>query len=742
MKKGINYVVMLLALLVLSSISVDAQDLKKADEYYAGGAYFGAGRLYREIVNLKNNKNSDVKKRRPEILFRIGECYRKMNKPEDAEKFYEQAQSAGYDDADLYYSLGCVQLLRGQYEKAKESFLLSKDRNLGDTRLESKIQSCEIHELYGRVNTLHDIIPVDNLNTRGSEYGLSFFEEQLIYASTGVARPKTTLSQRTGLPFSDLYIAKPDSRSLYGDIKKMESVTDEKANEGTFCYDLQTGQLYCTRCEEGNKDCYIVKIDVKDGRYKESGRLKLGNVTYGIGHPCITNDGKRIYFTSVKEGGFGGADLWYVDRNASGDYGEPVNLGPNVNTEGSEVFPAFIDGVLYFASDGHPGLGGLDLFASRMDEDGNFGKPFNLRAPFNTSWDDFNLINHPGNKSGLFISNRKNAVSSDDIYMFNGFPPSVITLTGNVYDDETKELVDEYTIEIVDGENKIYEKTITDKSDYFTYVAPDKNYVINVTSPTYDDKKQSFSTVDILNFSELRADTYLDKEVEESIVLKTGDSAKMMVIEMKDIFYEFNKSRLTEESRKELDNYISYFDEYPEMKVEIGSHTDARGTSAYNQKLSEARAKSVVDYLVTRGIAQNRLVWRGYGKEDLLVKNARNEAEHQANRRTIFKVLTLGLHAENVVIKHVSAQDMYNSTGGTVSLSGYWVQVHVSASDKNLDLPLVQQSERVTGKQVRLIKNDDGKYHYCIHYDTRNEAVLAQIDLYRANITKTIILQF
>ncbi|MDR2127026.1 MAG: OmpA family protein [Prevotellaceae bacterium] len=749
--KDFNNIIAAFAVFVLSlvsAVSANAQSLKTADSYFANNAYYSAANLYRQVVNLKG-KDEEVRKRKGEILFRIGECYRKMNKTLDAQKWYAQAEAAKYNEADLYFGMGCVKLMHGQYADAHKLFMVAKLKDADMKLLDTKIASCEIASHYGKINNLYEIVPLEGINTKGSEYGISFYKENLIYASTGRVTQIKKISERTGLPYSDVYIASPDSRSLYGAIKKLEEVSEEQANDGTFCYDSKTKQLYCTRCEADNQNCFILKISVKDNRYKVNGKLKLGNVTYGIGHPYVTDDGNRIYFSSIITGGYGGVDLWYVDRDAKGMYGSPVNLGENINTAGDDVFPSFIDGVLYFASDGHPGMGGLDIFASYMQEDGTFGEAHNLRAPFNTSWDDFNLIHQTFNNTGLFISNRNNAVSSDDIYMFNDFPPKVITLDGTVYDSETKELLKEYTVAIMDSADKFFEINVTDSSNYFVYINPDKNYQIKAISPGYDENTETLSTVGIPNFSDLHSKIYLNKTViieeppieEPTIEITEGDSVKMMYIEIKDIFYEYNKSRLTEKSKQELDKYVQYFDEYPELVVEIGSHTDSRGSNAYNMKLSEQRAKSVVDYFISKGIDAKRLVWKGYGEEQLLIPDAKTEAEHQANRRTVFKVLTLGLHATNIVIKKISAEDMINSSNGAVDLSGWWVQIRVSSNSGELDLPVIKDAERITGKEVQLIRADDGKNHYCIHYDTRNEALLAEIALYKENI-KTILLQF
>lgn len=731
----------ILLLLLLSAVTVSGQTLKTADTYYSGGAYYSASSMYRELL-IKQKDNRDVSSRRGDIMYRIAECYRRMNKIEESEKWYLQAEKAGYTDAQLYYSYGCVQLLQGRYAQARELFEKSRDAGLENRELLNlKIVSCEMSEVFGRSNTQHQVKPMENLNTRGSEYGLSFFEDNLIFASTGPGTARKAVSERTGLPYSSLYMASPDSRLMYGRVEKLETFSEERSNEGTFCYDAQNNQLYCTRCDNNDKNCYIMKVDVRDGYYKERGKLRLGNQTYGIGHPYITDDGNRIYFVSTMEGGQGGSDLWYVDRVDGGSYSAPVNLGTNINTAGEETFPSFIEGVLYFSSDGHAGLGGLDLFASYLETDGSFGEPFNLRSPFNSSWDDFNMVHHPDSKSGLFVSNRENASRSDDIYMFDNFPPHLIIYNGSVYDRRTDSALTDYTVSLTENGIKIFEQHVTGQNGYIVYLSPEHSYDIRVTAPEYAPGSETLSTVGMRNFQELSGKMYLGPVIEEKDTVITVDSSKFMMIEMKDIFYEFDKFRLVESSKRELDKYVEYFNQYPQMSVEISSHTDTRGSDGYNLRLSELRAKAVVDYFLSRGVSPGRLIWHGYGETRLVVPNAQNETEHQANRRTVFTILNMSVIGENVSVRHISAIEMLNSPEGVADMSGWWLQVHESGSSREMDLPAVHRAGALTGREVRLIRSDDGRYRYCIRYSTRDEALRSQILLYRENIN-SVLTQF
>jgi outer membrane protein OmpA-like peptidoglycan-associated protein/tetratricopeptide (TPR) repeat protein len=761
MKMKKRKILLISLMFLLSLYPLLSQTLKTADLNYEGGAYYSASNMYRSLLSSRS-KSKEITDKRGQILFRIGECYRKMSMFEDAKKWYLQAQGSGYLESDLYYGMGLIELQYGNYAEAKKIFQMSRDRNPGDLRIESKILSCDIQEIYKIPNTQHEIKPLENLNTRGSEYGLSFYGDRLIFASTGTGSSKKSISERTGLPYSSLYISSPDSRSLYGKVEKMESISENKSNEGTFSYDLQTDQLYCTRCESNERNCYIIKIKEKNGKYKEEGKLKLGNQTYGIGHPYLTEDGRRIYFTSTIEGGYGGADLWYVDRDVSGAYGTPVNLGGSINTSGDEVFPSFMDGILYFASDGHPGLGGLDLYASYLETDGSFSAPFNLRYPFNSSWDDFNLVHRPNSNIGMFVSNRNNSESSDDIYVFDNFPPHLIIICGQLYDEESKLALQDYTIVVNEGNRKIYESHI-DSGAYYLYLGPGKKYDIHINKSGYLPNTQLLNTTGVKNYSELKVDSYLtnrSRHIDISGDSRLSDSSVFMMIEMKDIFYEFDKFRLTSASKLALDKYVDYFRQYPYMRVEISSHTDSRGRSEYNDRLSDYRAKTVVDYFVSKGISSDRLLWHGYGERQPVIRHALTETEHQANRRTVFRILTLGLNnsinsgtktdsqtgsiqptRENVVVRHISALEMMNRSGGVIDMSGWWVQVHESDNYRELELPLIKQSEQLTGKEVMLIRCDDGKYRYCIQYTNQSDAISAQVSLMKANI-HAILLQF
>jgi outer membrane protein OmpA-like peptidoglycan-associated protein len=395
----------------------------------------------------------------------------------------------------------------------------------------------------------------------------------------------------------------------------------------------------------------------------------------------------------------------------------PTNAGPKINTTGNEVFPSFVDGILYFSSDGHLGLGGLDIFASVMDADGEFGEAQNLRSPINSSWDDFNLILRSDNTTGLFVSNRNNAKSSDDIYAVNAFPPFAVSMKVNVLDADSNKKLEGYTISVSDSKNnEMSEQTISDNNDYDIQLPQNAEFTVRITAPEYLPTNEKVSTKGMKTFGSFSKDIKIKRDKVEMAIIEP-EPKKRMQIQMNNIYYEFDKFRLTQSSKKELDGYLPYFKEYPDMKVEISSHTDSRGTKAYNRRLSEFRAKAVVDYFISKGVSAKRLIWKGKGEDELVVHNATTEEEHQQNRRTMFRIIDVGINQtpqKQTPVSNATTKENVADLSGSL-----WLQVYESNSDSEMNQPVVQKAERLTGKKVQIIKTSDGRQRYCIKYNTQ-----------------------
>jgi outer membrane protein OmpA-like peptidoglycan-associated protein/tetratricopeptide (TPR) repeat protein len=727
-------VVLLVAFILVTSI-LFGQNTKKADKAFSGGRYYEAIQEY----SLLEGKVTD-----PQLLshitFSIAESYRRMNQPEKAESYYVKAIKGGYMLPDVYFGYGEVLLNLTKYDEAKKQFEIFKRYNPENRLVEAKIASCEFAKAHRMKNPKFELQPMETLNTRGSEYGVAYFNDNLIYASTGSlvedgsqSKQQVNISPRTGLPYSKFYMS-VFINNLYNKGEPVLGLNkgNVRKNEGTFAYDPVNNLGYYTRCtgESKNEQCYIYFAEFKNNQWKEIDNLKIENRSEPIGHPFVSSDGKRIYFVSIMEGGYGKSDIWYTDKLPGGTWSKPINLGREVNTSGSEMFPFVAGDYLFFSSDGHPGYGGMDIYASKID--GNIhGTAINLGLPFNSSYDDVNLIEKIDLSEGMLVSSRRSA-NNDDIFRFDGYP-SALTASGRIYDSVTSQPVPEISID-VKKDGKIVEKLTSDENgSYVFYIEPgESEYELSATvlrynpiTRTYRSINERFDALENWDLPLRSSDAYIsgivtgieksrDKsappvqlgplakvkievleneqpvqlietdangqyrfgDVKENTIYKVkatvgkgdeffaehktlevreitqsvefcranGQDMDIVlekippIINLNNILYAYNKWDLLPESYVELNTLVDLLQKNPTLKIEIRSHTDSRGKEKYNQTLSEKRAESVVQYLISKGISPLRLTYKGHGESQLLVKPERSEADYQANRRTEFTV--------------------------------------------------------------------------------------------------------
>ncbi len=833
MKNTVRLVLVLV--LMAFSVLLKAQTIKSADKAFEQEEYYKAAEEYEALVN----KGQGVD--RAFTLYRIGECYRRMNRPEKAVDWYAQAEKEGYNRAELYYAYGDMLTILGRYDEASEYFKKYREMRPDDDRVALKLGSIEFAKAYPKTNPHFTLKPVETLNTTGSEYGLAYMNGKLVYASTGdvtSSKDKSRVSMRTGLGYSKIYVADPSDHGKFRKGIEMSEFNMDRANDGTFSYDHNTGIAYYTRCEASEDQCYIYYSEIVNGKWKEKGRLKIDSKILQIAHPCVTPDGKRIYFSAMIDGGCGGSDIWYIEKDGKNQWGKAINAGREVNTAGNEVFPYVIKDVLFFSSDGRDGYGGLDVYASKISY-GSHGKAVNLRPPFNTSYDDFNLIVSIDGKEGLLVSNRRNAERSDDIYSFDSYP-TVILASGYVFDKNTEAPLPGSDVIVVNtdsGETEVALKA-DDNGYYYSFLKPNVAYRFDVSHKGYNPQTRTLETYEItfpMEFclsSGYDMDFYLEKEsiirtisgrvyeketgkplVQEpvylyadgnkasathtnkdgvyvfenvnpnvlykvaveskeyfpeskelKIIAKEGDKSqvyskatgydmdlivtKIVIgeeIEIEDIYYDLDKANLLPESKVELNKLIKLIKSKPGIKVQLSSHTDSRGSDAYNNKLSDARAKSVVDYLVENGISASQLTWKGYGKTRLQIKDAKTEAEHRKNRRTTFKVLELGdaptLDFDSFIQAEAQATTNVSTATRTSTGSGQYTVRVLTASRLDLTDPKVGIAESaLRGEKVWYQRTTDDKYRYYIgRFETREQAADAVKQLKDAGLSDCFV---
>lgn len=747
---------LILFVLIISIESVYSQGLMtKAQEYESEYQFLKAIEYYQKALKKAQRSSPDQVQ---EIYFGLANCYKLINNYELARINYLKSIEKGFRSDEMYLKVGDALLGLCNYNEALQTF-----KKVLQTPTQPHIESIVRDRIEMTEKALRNENPIPNLkitnmrvfNTEFSEYGVYYNNSFLFYSSMRKERNSSKTDSRTLQGFSDIYYStnKPggDPKSTSGTNYQYLDVTNIQTwsqpvelpspfnnfdyNDGTLAIDFSKNIAYVMQCKGKNGDCHIASIEFTlPFRAKGSTLINLSSETYNIGHPCLTADGKTMYFVSDMPGGYGGTDIWKSQLRSDGNWGQPVNLGPVINTQLDEMFPSlYSDSLLIFASQGHKGYGGLDLYYAHAEKDGSFGKPINFGLPINSGADDFSLLYSKELNGGFFCSDRPGGMGSDDIYYYSGIP-FLLDVHGVVADRDTK-LPIENAVVIVTVKNELRDTLYTDSEGVFDYkISPGKNYIFDVYKDEYsqniktilaDNKdvdhifrpvnKQGYNlnfdlipnktgvaikgkVTDSLTASPLVGQQmilvdnygYFDQTMTDDegiyyfgeltddnsyIVMMTSQGywTRKKVIDIPkldrpmtfssessydmdfkavkvqtdketvlyNIYYEFDKASLLDSSKFELDKIVQMLKENPNLIVEISAHTDERGNDAYNLNLSQRRAQSVVDYLIKKGIPMKRLVAKGYGESQPVVRNAATELEHQMNRRTAFKVIQI-----------------------------------------------------------------------------------------------------
>ena len=504
------------------------------------------------------------------------------------------------------------------------------------------------------------------VNTKGSEMGPAFYKDQLILSSTSLGISSGANYKWNELPYLHLYSTKIDG---YGNLSSPEPFAPKLRtayHDGPVSFDQKKGIIYLTRnnfvrgktskSREGVVNLKIFIGKLENGEWKLTGNFKFNSDEYSVGHPSIDKEGSVLYFASDMPGGYGKSDL-YFSVFSNGQWSKPFNLGPKINTEGNEFFP-FIsnDGVLYFASDGHGGLGGLDIYFS-VPERGVFNSIQNMGYPVNSAKDDFSLALDSTGMKGYFASNRPGGKGDDDIYSVKIKRVPVI-IRGVVKDRDTKDILTDATVAVFDENGKSILSSITRNDGQFEFeVNKGQQYTLKVNKEFYSESEKPIGTASLRPNDEVFSEIFLEQKIDENADnspapknMEEEDGQPLQVIDIEYINYDLDKSDVTPETEGVLDKLVTLMKQYPDLEIRIESHTDSRGSDEYNMLLSKKRARSSFDYLVSKGIDPNRMLYHGYGETRLLNRCANgvkcSEEEHEVNRRTIVKVVRKGEYKE------------------------------------------------------------------------------------------------
>lgn len=641
--------------------------IRSADDAFADERYSIAIEKYQKAYT-KVKKNPLERNR---ISFQLAECFRRTGDIKRADIQYKRLIKNGYDSKEpiilLHYAN--AQKSEGNLEEAKTNYELYDKKMPDDPRGKYGIQSCDKIADWIEFESRYEVTEEKGLNSREADFAPTYSSEtynSLIFTSTREGSKGKGVDEWTNQSFSCLFQARMDRKNEWStpellDDQEKDGVNTE-ANEGTPAMNSDFSTLYFTRCpdEDGTTNGCQIYTSRRTGRFWSKPELvPLGlDSTEAVGHPAISRDELVIYYSSNRSGGMGGKDIWVAFRESRSEpFGRPYNLGPIINTPGDELFPFLrADTLLYFASDGHPGIGGLDIFYTIPDTGRMWTIPVNMGIPVNSTADDFAIIFNPEGEQGFFSSNRSGKRSKEDIYSFI-IPPVAFTLSGTVKDDRTLQFVPGARVDIV-GSDGISMTARTAENGVYMFgksqIMPNTTYEITVSKDEYFNSSGRVTTVGYEKSKDLTRDFILQPIPEEPIVLP-------------EILYDLAKWDLKPEYQDSLQGLITTLDENPTLIIELAAHTDARDTYERNDILSQRRAQSVVDYLVERGIDPDRLIAKGYGERvsrkllkditrdgflfkegtvltesyiDSLSTTPYKEAAHQLNRRTEFRVIS------------------------------------------------------------------------------------------------------
>ncbi len=649
---------LLLLIILISAVAFtdgNAQK-RKAERAYSS---FNAGEYFTAIDEFKNayskTKKAD-KNTRTELVFMIAESYRLINDPKNAETWYKLAVKSSYSKPEAQYWLAESLKKNGKHQLAIDEFKKYKQIAPSDVRADQEIRACELALEWLRTPEAYRVEELKDINSREADFSPSYGRDDfgLVYFTS--SRDDATGNKRhgaTGQGYTDIFETRIDKKSKWSTPVSVD-VLNSEFEEGTPAFTSGYKEIYYTRCEAGKREkkgCVIMYSKRTGDTWSEPKNIGILPDSVVAAHPAISPDGKTIYFVSDIAGGFGKKDVWKSSKGTDGaTWSKPVNLGPDINTAGDELFPYMRDEeTMYFSSDGLIGMGGLDIFKAKVQPDGSWVVQ-NLKPPINSYADDFGITFENENEKGIFSSTRKGR-GNDDLYSFE-LPPMKFNVTGLVKDEKTGAPVASSLVELIASDGSNLQAETGTAGDFKFALKADVDYIFLASKRGYLNGKERETT----------KGQEKSREFMVTILLTAIDRP----IELPNILYDFGKWELRPESMVSLDKLIETLIDNPNVTIELMSHTDSRDTEVFNQDLSQKRAQAVVTYLIEKGIAGERLSPKGYGESspkvvdaiiagqnpflkngttlteqyiNTLASEEQKEIAHQINRRTEFRVL-------------------------------------------------------------------------------------------------------
>ena len=574
---------------------------KKAEQSYAIGEYYAASINYKKSYSRCTPKEKD---KRAVRAFMMGECYRHIGYTQKAMAAYTNAIRYNIPDSMAYLHLGRQQLKAGQYKQAAQNFNQYLEFDPGNELARSGLLSCELGPQWKAKPNQYKIKKEAVFNSRRSDYSPMLVgddADQLVLSSTRKEAAGYDISGITGLKFGDLFFSRKNEQGKWQPVDVIEGEVNTEYDEGASCLSPDGKTMYFTRCSSDPdypRYAEIWQSQRSDASWSKPTKCVISRDTLtSFAHPAVSPDGQWLYFVSDAQGGEGGLDIWRTRILESG-FGGMENLGRPINTAGDEMFPSFRpNGDLYFSSDGHPGMGGLDIFIAHEDSiRGTIVE--NQQYPLNSSADDFGMTFEGVHNRGYFSSSRNDGKGWEHIFSFE-CPEILQTVTGWVYEKDGYELP-EALVYMVGNDGTNLKLSVKGDGSFTQVLKPDVDYVLLGTCKGYLNVK-----------NEIRVE---DAEESHEYTLQFPLPPINVPVLIDNIFYEFDRADLTPESTEALDKLVEMMNENPNITIELSAHCDYRGNDDYNQRLSQRRAESVVRYLIQHGVARDRLTAVGYGE--------------------------------------------------------------------------------------------------------------------------------
>ncbi|MGJ1269669.1 OmpA family protein [Sphingobacterium spiritivorum] len=639
---------LLIALLIcaagISETKAQEQVSKRttAEKLYYQYEYYSASRIYEKLVDTKRPKAEDME--------RLATCYFNMNEYSLARNWYARVAEEGKisDQSQLNYADVLKKL--GDYAAAKNQYKAYGTKTGKESEVELAIQGCDSAIVWMQKPTVHKIKNEQQINTRFSDFGTTPIGQQVLYV--GEPMGSDQISGRTGRAFLRVYSATRDKDGIALIYPNMlpDIFNSAPYHVGPVAVNKDENVLYVTRTYPGKdteqhksgpysfkKHNLEIKIYTKNGdSWNETDFPYNDTKKYAVGHAALSKDEQTLYFASNMPGGYGGVDIWYSILQPDGTWGQPVNAGAEINSAGDEMFPSVFEDRLYYSSNGFPGMGGLDIFSAAGSRS-SFTNRQNLRFPVNSASDDFSYVllgDSPEARYGYLSSDRLGGVGLDDIYSFSAIKPKItILLKGIAQHRTTAEPLEDVQLSLLSDGGKVVSRKLSAATGVFEFqLEPGTAYQLM-------GEKLKFHG-DSVNIAALspQKDTTIQVTLRLQPIIEKGTT---FILE--NIYYDLDKYNIRSDAKPILNQLVNTLRDNPTLKIELSSHTDSRATHKYNMKLSQNRAQAAVDYIVSRGIARDRIVAKGYGETRLVNKCADgvkcSDEEHQANRRTEIKVL-------------------------------------------------------------------------------------------------------